>query len=59
MHAARERMDLSVPSTPEAILTAMGVFEDIGADELILEPGVGDLDQIDRLADIVARAFLR
>ena len=51
---AAARMDLSVPSTPEAILDAIDVFEDIGADELILEPGHADLDQVDRLGDIVA-----
>ena len=51
---AAKRMDLSVPSTPEAILDGISVFEDIGADELILEPGHADLDQIDRLAEIVA-----
>ena len=51
---AAARMDLSVPSTPEAILDGISVFEDIGADELILEPGHADLDQVDRLAEVVA-----
>ena len=51
---AAKRMDLSIPSTPAAIGDAIGAFEEIGADELILEPGDADLDQVDRLADIVA-----
>ena len=51
---AAGHMDLSVPSTPQAILDAIGVFEDIGADELILEPGHADLDQVDRLTGVVA-----
>ena len=51
---AAKSMDMSIPSTPEAILDGIAVFEDLGADELILEPGHADLDQVDRLADVVA-----
>lgn len=41
------------PRTPEAIRERVKAFEDTGIDELILDPTVGDLDQVDRLADIV------
>ena len=44
----------SILSTPEAIKEAMRAYEGIGADELVLLPTVADLDQIDRLADVVA-----
>ena len=37
----------------EAIKQTVQAFEDIGADELVLGPGVADLDEISRLADIV------
>jgi alkanesulfonate monooxygenase SsuD/methylene tetrahydromethanopterin reductase-like flavin-dependent oxidoreductase (luciferase family) len=47
-------MELPIPYTLEALRDAIHNFEQIGADELILEPGLGDLDQIDRLADVVA-----
>jgi hypothetical protein len=35
-------------------MDAMDAFEQSGVDELILEPGIGDLDQVDQLAEIVA-----
>jgi alkanesulfonate monooxygenase SsuD/methylene tetrahydromethanopterin reductase-like flavin-dependent oxidoreductase (luciferase family) len=41
------------PRTPEAIRERVKAFEQTGIDELILDPTVGDLDQVDRLADIV------
>ena len=31
----------------------MKISEDIGVDELLLRPGVSNLDQIDRLAELV------
>ena len=43
----------SILSTPEAIKEAMQAYEDIGADEFILWPTVADLDQIDRLAEVI------
>ena len=51
---AAKRMELPIPSTPAAIGDAIAAFEEIGADELILEPGHADLEQVDRLADVVA-----
>ena len=44
----------SVPRTPEAIRDAIQAFADSGVDELILWPCIADLDQVHRLADIVA-----
>lgn len=56
---AAQKMEVDIPWTELLIKDAIAAFESVGVDELILEPGVGDLDQIDRLADIVARASLR
>jgi len=41
------------PRTPDAIRERVKAFEQTGIDELILDPTVGSLDQVDRLADIV------
>ena len=43
----------SVPRTPEAVLDQLKRFEDIGIDELIFDPTVASLEQVDRLADVV------
>jgi hypothetical protein len=37
----------------EAITQTVEAFEDLGTDELVLSPGVADLDDVSRLADIV------
>ena len=50
---AAAKMELPIPHTRPALLDAIDTFEQAGVDELILEPGVGDLDQVDRLAEIV------
>jgi alkanesulfonate monooxygenase SsuD/methylene tetrahydromethanopterin reductase-like flavin-dependent oxidoreductase (luciferase family) len=42
-----------VPRTPEAVRETVQSFEEGGVDELILDPTVGDLDQIDLLAKVV------
>lgn len=39
--------------TKDSILEAVQAFQDLGADELILNPAVDDLNEIIRLADIV------
>ena len=39
--------------SPEAIRRTVAAFADAGVDELILDPTVAELDQIDRLADVV------
>lgn len=41
------------PRTPEQIRERAKAFEDIGVDELIFDPTVGGLDQVDRLAEAV------
>jgi alkanesulfonate monooxygenase SsuD/methylene tetrahydromethanopterin reductase-like flavin-dependent oxidoreductase (luciferase family) len=43
----------AVPSTPDAIKATIGAFADIGADELVLAPCIPEVDQVDRLAEIV------
>jgi alkanesulfonate monooxygenase SsuD/methylene tetrahydromethanopterin reductase-like flavin-dependent oxidoreductase (luciferase family) len=48
------KMELPIPATEKAINDALDAFEQIGVDEMILEPGIGDLEQVDRLAEIVA-----
>lgn len=44
----------AAPRTPEAIREAVRKFEDIGVDELVFDPTVGELTQVDRLAEAVA-----
>ena len=42
--------------SPEAVREAIQVFEDIGMDEILFEPCIADLDQIDMLAEATAAA---
>ncbi len=51
---AARTMEINVPSTKRALREAVRAYEEIGCDELVLEPGHADLEQIDRLADFVA-----
>jgi alkanesulfonate monooxygenase SsuD/methylene tetrahydromethanopterin reductase-like flavin-dependent oxidoreductase (luciferase family) len=44
----------SLPVTAQAIKDRIKGFADIGMDELILWPCIADLDQVDRLAELVA-----
>jgi alkanesulfonate monooxygenase SsuD/methylene tetrahydromethanopterin reductase-like flavin-dependent oxidoreductase (luciferase family) len=44
------------PRTPEAVRRTAAAFEELGVDELIFDPSVPDLDQIDRLAEAVPPA---
>jgi alkanesulfonate monooxygenase SsuD/methylene tetrahydromethanopterin reductase-like flavin-dependent oxidoreductase (luciferase family) len=39
--------------TPQAITDAVQAFEEAGVDEIIFDPTVASLDEVDRLADIV------
>ena len=48
-----DRIASAVPSAPEAIKDTITAFVDVGADELILSPCIAELDQVDRLADVV------
>jgi alkanesulfonate monooxygenase SsuD/methylene tetrahydromethanopterin reductase-like flavin-dependent oxidoreductase (luciferase family) len=43
----------AVPNTPEKIRDTLRAFDAIGADELILWPTIAELDQVDRLAELV------
>lgn len=49
-----EFMANSIPSTPEAIKGIMQDFSGVGVDELICWACIPDLDQVDRLAELVS-----
>jgi hypothetical protein len=40
-------------TSPEAVKAAIRAYADVGADELVLRPCVAELDQVDRLADVI------
>ena len=42
-----------VPRTPEAVRGVRGAFEDVGVDELIFDPTIAEVSQVDLLADAV------
>ena len=46
-------MARSIPSTPEAVDDLLRGLSDVGADEIICWPTVAELDQVDRLAELV------
>jgi alkanesulfonate monooxygenase SsuD/methylene tetrahydromethanopterin reductase-like flavin-dependent oxidoreductase (luciferase family) len=48
-----QRIAGGFPTTPEAIKQTIQAFADIGADEVNLWPTIPELDQVDRLADVV------
>ena len=48
-----ERVATGAPRTPEAVRAQAAAFREAGVDELIFDPTVADLDQVDRLADTV------
>jgi len=48
-----DRIASAALRSPESILGALSAFEDVGVDELIFDPTVAELSQIDRLADVV------
>jgi alkanesulfonate monooxygenase SsuD/methylene tetrahydromethanopterin reductase-like flavin-dependent oxidoreductase (luciferase family) len=41
------------PRSPEDVRTTASRFEEAGVDELIFDPTVADLEQVDRLADVM------
>ncbi len=43
----------SVLTSPEAIQGAIAAYGDVGVDEVALWPTIADLDQVDRLAQVV------
>ncbi len=52
--ANAEQIASHMPSTPDAVKQTIQRFQAIGADELILWPCIADLDQVDRLAEVVS-----
>ena len=46
-----DRIAESAALTPDALKELVARYEDIGVDELIFDPTIAELDQIDRLAD--------
>jgi alkanesulfonate monooxygenase SsuD/methylene tetrahydromethanopterin reductase-like flavin-dependent oxidoreductase (luciferase family) len=48
-----ERVAGGAPRTPEAVRAQAAAFEEAGVDELIFDPSVADLDQVDLLADAI------
>ena len=51
---AAEHAASGVLTSPEQVRSIIQAFSDIGADEMIFLPQVYDIDQVDRLADIIA-----
>jgi alkanesulfonate monooxygenase SsuD/methylene tetrahydromethanopterin reductase-like flavin-dependent oxidoreductase (luciferase family) len=47
-------MARSIPSSPETIERLIRGFSDIGADEVVCWPTVAELDQVDRIAEIIS-----
>jgi alkanesulfonate monooxygenase SsuD/methylene tetrahydromethanopterin reductase-like flavin-dependent oxidoreductase (luciferase family) len=48
-----EGLASSAPRTPEAVRERAAAFEELGVDEVIFDPTVASLDQVDRLAEAV------
>lgn len=46
-------MAQGLPSTPDAVAGAIRAYADVGVDELVLWPCIPDVEQVDRLADLV------
>jgi alkanesulfonate monooxygenase SsuD/methylene tetrahydromethanopterin reductase-like flavin-dependent oxidoreductase (luciferase family) len=47
------QVDEAALRSPEALRTEAAAFEEVGVTELYLNPTVGSLDQVDRLADVL------
>ena len=52
--ALAEELARSVPASPQAIKDVIAGYADVGMDELILKPCLADLDQVDRLAELLS-----
>ena len=50
---AAEQMALNAISTPEAVKDTLRDMESIGMDEVVFLPSVAEMDQLDRLAEII------
>jgi alkanesulfonate monooxygenase SsuD/methylene tetrahydromethanopterin reductase-like flavin-dependent oxidoreductase (luciferase family) len=51
-----EGMAARIPKSPEALRDTIAAFEAIDADTLVFDPSIGDLDQVELLADAVLEA---
>ena len=51
---AADDMARSIPSSPEAVEELIRGFGEVGADEVVCWPTVAELDQVDRLADLIS-----
>jgi alkanesulfonate monooxygenase SsuD/methylene tetrahydromethanopterin reductase-like flavin-dependent oxidoreductase (luciferase family) len=47
------RIAESAPTTPDALKEIAARFQDLGVDELIFDPTIAEIDQIDRLAEVM------
>jgi hypothetical protein len=52
--AGADDMARSIPSTAEAMEGLIEGFGEVGADEVVCWPTVAELDQVDRLAEIIS-----
>jgi hypothetical protein len=50
---AADDMARSIPSSPETLDNLIRGLGEVGADEVICWPTIADLDQVDRLAELV------
>jgi alkanesulfonate monooxygenase SsuD/methylene tetrahydromethanopterin reductase-like flavin-dependent oxidoreductase (luciferase family) len=48
-----DKIAQGVPKSPEAVQATVSRFEDVGVDELILDPTIAELEQVDLLAEVV------
>jgi alkanesulfonate monooxygenase SsuD/methylene tetrahydromethanopterin reductase-like flavin-dependent oxidoreductase (luciferase family) len=48
-----EGVAMGAPRTPEAVRERAAAFEELGVDEVIFDPTVANLDQVERLADAI------
>jgi alkanesulfonate monooxygenase SsuD/methylene tetrahydromethanopterin reductase-like flavin-dependent oxidoreductase (luciferase family) len=48
-----EAIATGAPRTPEAVRERAAAFEELGVDEVVFDPTVASLDQVDRLADVL------
>jgi alkanesulfonate monooxygenase SsuD/methylene tetrahydromethanopterin reductase-like flavin-dependent oxidoreductase (luciferase family) len=51
-----EGVAMGAPRTPAAVRERVAAFEQLGVEELVFDPTVADLDQVDLLADVVGAA---
>jgi alkanesulfonate monooxygenase SsuD/methylene tetrahydromethanopterin reductase-like flavin-dependent oxidoreductase (luciferase family) len=54
-----EQLAAGVPRTPAAVRQTAAAFAELGVDELVFDPSVADLDQVDRLAEVVGDSAAR